>query len=297
VKRTATLTLCAALAACSPAPDAAMVPHCRLLQDVTPLPAGLEESSGVVVSLARPGVLWTHNDSGWDAVLFAVRSTGALLGEVEVQGAGNRDWEDIAFGPCPAGECLYIGDIGDNAAVHDEIAVYRVPEPAPGDARSAPAERFPMRYPEGPRDAEALFVLPDGQLFVVTKGRASPVTLYRYPPPLREGETVMLERVVDLAPGPQELFDQVTGADATRDGAWVAIRTYQGIRVYDASSLVAGDTVPALRLDLGNLGEAQGEGIAMLEDGWIALTSEAAFDGEPGLISILSCELPGAPEE
>lgn len=42
-----------------------------------------------------------------------------------------------------------------------------------------------MVLPDGPRDIEAMYVLPTDQIFFVTKGRNHPVTIYRYPSPLR----------------------------------------------------------------------------------------------------------------
>jgi hypothetical protein len=49
------------------------------------------------------------------------------------------------------------------------------------------------KYPDRPRDAEALIVLPKGDMFVVTKGEDGPSYVYRIPTPFRNGETVTLE--------------------------------------------------------------------------------------------------------
>src|SRR4051812_21724822 len=89
------------------------------------------ELSGLVLSRAHRGVLWTHNDSGDRARGFAIAPDGRLLGEVAVTGAENFDWEDIAIGPGPGSrDTLYVGDIGDNVAQRSDIAVYRMQEPA-----------------------------------------------------------------------------------------------------------------------------------------------------------------------
>src|SRR3954464_7281661 len=55
-----------------------------------------KEASGLAPSHRMPGVLWTHNDSGGDPVLFAVNSDGSLRGRLRVDGVSNLDWEDIA---------------------------------------------------------------------------------------------------------------------------------------------------------------------------------------------------------
>src|SRR5688572_12124996 len=75
----------------------------------------ITESSGLASSLCQPGILWTHNDSGDDAFIFAINSKGERLGTWLVKNARNDDWEDIASYKDASGTCyLYIGDIGNN---------------------------------------------------------------------------------------------------------------------------------------------------------------------------------------
>src|SRR5690606_18138970 len=102
----------------------------------------LVENSGAAMSLTQPGVWFTINDSGNDAVLYALDTTGVARGSWRIQGTGNRDWETLALGPCTdaagAGEaahCLYIGEIGDNDARHEFVGIHRVPEPRAQDAQ------------------------------------------------------------------------------------------------------------------------------------------------------------------
>jgi hypothetical protein len=284
----AVLTLAACAPGAEPQDDAG---GCAIVQLPRPLPEEIEESSGVVASTEWPGVLWTHNDSGNDPVLYAVYASGQMVGRSRVRGAENRDWEDIGIGPCPDGSCLYIGDIGDNNRERTEIAVYRVPEPEPGSP-SAPAERFPMRYPDGPHDAEAMFVLPSGDLFVITKAAEGPQRLYRYPGPLRADEPVVLEPLVDVGGSGGDPFQQVTGAAATPSGRWVAVRRYKRLSIFLAEELIAGRVTPVLEVDLTPLGEVQGEAVELLDNGRVVLTSEAGFHAAPGTISLLQCNLP-----
>jgi len=258
-----------------------------------PLPSQVRETSGLALSRRHPGLLWTHNDSGGDPVLFAVDTTGALRARVRVTGAENADWEDVAVGPCPAGECLYVADIGDNEAGRREVVVYRLPEPGPGDAESAPAERLRLRYPGGPRDAEALFLLPPGDLFVVDKGQRGEVSLYRAPAAaLRPGAAATLERVAALGAGEAERLNAVTGASATPDGKWVAVRSYTALHLFRGDDLRAGATAPVERVDLAPLEEPQGEAVALRADGAVFLSSEAQGKREPGTLSRLACTLP-----
>ncbi len=265
---------------------------CDLPRRTGTLPAALAESSGVAASRAHPGVFWTHNDSDGDAVLFAIDTAGTVLGRVRVTGARNRDWEDLALGPCPAGECLYIADTGDNRGERDEVALYRVPEPAPDAAATAPAERFRLRYPGERLDTEALYVLPGGRVHLISKGRNEPVTLFRYPGELRAEETVELRRVGALSHGPVGLPYQVTGAGAAPDGRWVAVRTYTAVQVYRVGW--RGRLRPRFAgagIDVQALAEPQGEAVAVTADGAIVLTSEAGPRGVPGTVARIECRL------
>ena len=260
---------------------------CRVDTAGVALPATVHESSGVA---AGSGVLWTHNDSG-DPVLVAVGIDGAPRGIVRVTGAAVQDWEDVAEGPCPGGRCLYVADIGDNQAARPRITVYRVPVPAPGDAATRPAEAFHATYPDGPQDAEALFVTGDGGVFVVSKGETGPVALYRFPREMRAGAVSRLERVRELAPAQGKRSDRITGAAASAQG-WVALRTLRSVAFYRAGDLASGAATEPLRFDLAPLKEAQGEAVAFGEGGVVHLTSEGVKKNDPATLARLACSLP-----
>ncbi len=259
---------------------------CRVDTAGIALPATVHESSGVA---AAGGVLWTHNDSG-DPLLVAVGMDGALRGTVRVTGAVVQDWEDVAEGPCPGGRCLYVADIGDNQAARPRITVYRVPMPAPGDAATRPAEAFHATYPDGPQDAEALFVTGDGGVFVVTKGETGPIAVYRFPRGMTAGSVSRLERVRELAPAQSKRSDRITGAAASPEG-WVALRTLRSVAFYRAANLASAAAEP-LVFDLAPLKEAQGEAVAFGEGGVVHLTSEGVKKKDPATLARLVCNLP-----
>ena len=269
------------------APSEEASANCRTVQPSRPLPSALHESSGLAASHRQAGVLWTHNDSGDSAELFAVDAAGRALGTSLITGARNEDWEDVAVGPCEGGDCLFIADTGDNERTRSDVSIYRVREPEPGKP-SAPAERLRVRYPRGSHDTEALFVLPNGEIYLVTKGRNDAQTLYRY----RPGGGERLEKVVELGPEPKEQLRYITGASASPSGRWVAVRRYKQLSIYRTSELLAGNTTPALEADLTAVGEAQGEGVALLDNGRVILSSEGGFKEAPSTIAILQCELP-----
>src|SRR5687767_2966290 len=253
------------------------------------------EASGVAASRKTPGQLWLHNDSGQPA-LFAVAADGTLRGRVRVYGAGVRDWEDIDIGPCPNGSCIYVGDIGDNNAKRRDVVIYRVVEPDAGASTSAPSESMRLTYPDGPTDAEAFFVLPNGNLFIVTKGERGPAVLYRVPE-FQNGATAQLYRVaivVDAEGSANAAVargNRITGAAASRDGRWVVLRSLHAVTFYAADDFTAGNIREVLRFDVSALREIQGEGVAFGEDGTVWLSSEGGGSGRQGTIARLDCAL------
>jgi len=267
-------------------------PTCRVDGASVALPDRLSEASGIAAGLRTPGVLWSHNDSG-QPLLYAFGVDGGARGVVRVAGMRVKDWEDIASGPCAGGSCLYLADIGDNAASRASITVYRVPEPAPTDGETRPAEAFHATYPDGAQDAEALFVLPDGGIYIVTKGETGPIALYRFPQPLRAGATVRLERIVELDAARTRRRDRITGASASPDGQWVALRTLDAVDFYRAADLLRGVPGTPVRVDLRPIHEAQGEGVGWGPSGTVYLSSESGKKNKPGTLARLSCA-PGA---
>lgn len=253
--------------------------------------ADLPEGSGVAASRRTPGVLWAHNDSGLP-VIFALSEQGRVAGRVRITGAEVADWEDVAVGTCEQGTCLYIADIGDNDGKRGRITVYRVPEPSPQDASTSPAEAFHAKYPDGAHDAEALFVTGDSGILIVTKGDPGPIALYRFPRPLQPQTVVTLERVGAPAGGANVgREDRPTGADVSRDGRWVAVRTTRRVAFYRTEDLTAGRWREAYRVDVTGLKEPRGEGIAFGADGTVFLLGEAGTLGRAGTLARLACTL------
>jgi hypothetical protein len=211
---------------------------------------------------------------------------------VRLAGVGASDLEDVQIAPCGAGDCLYLADIGDNQASRREIAVYRVPEPAPSAMQTAAPVRFAARYPDGPQDAEALFLLA-GRIHIVTKGETGPIAVYRFPAGASSGSTALLERVRVLEPKKVDRPERITGASASPNGRWVALRTLRSVSVYAAAALLGGGKEP-VRTELGALREPQGEGVSLADDGTLTLTSEGGSKkDEPPTISRLKCGFQG----
>ena len=228
------------------------------------------ELSGLAISRSQGGVLWTHNDSGDGARLFALNARGRLLAEVAVAGAQAVDWEDLATGPAPGGrDAVYVADTGDNASQRPDVVVYRVLEPRVRGAGAVTADAQPLalRYPDGAHDAEALLVSPSsGALFIVTKDFSGRAGVYAASRPSTAGIGT-LRRVARIALGGGEA---VTAGDISADGRTIVLRSY--FRAY-AWKRRRGESVAAAlrrepcaaRADL--FDEGQGEALALTRDG------------------------------
>ncbi len=257
----------------------------------------LQETSGVVVSRAHRGVVWSHNDSGDGPYLYATDLSGTDRGRLRVAGAAAVDWEDMAPGPCPSepGACLYIADTGDNGRQRRTVTVYAVREPASpagrGDTLTAQARRLRLRYPGGPRDVEALYVTPDGTLFLVSKVRSGAARVYRADRAHWSIDTVVQAQEVQELRIPRS--QPVTGAAIRRDGQVVALRVPDEVLFFTpgaAGALAPRDSGSCRLAGL----QAQGEALAFIDDSTLVLTSERAR-GRRAVIHTVRCPAGPAP--
>lgn len=249
----------------------------------------LPEASGLVVSRASEGRLWSHNDSG-RPVLHAFDANGKAAGTVTLTGAELQDWEALTIGPCGGGSCLYVGDIGDNDAKRTQVTIYRVPEPAKASGSAKVDGVFRATYPDGSHDAEALLVSPHGTLHIVTKGDTGHVALYRFPRELRAGTTMRLERVGSpRSKGQPAQTDRITDGAVSPDGEWVVLRTRSALTFYPAGDFFKGNWKEARTLDVRTLGEPQGEAVAFGPSNTIYIAGEGGGKKQPGTLAVLSC--------
>lgn len=279
------------LAGCSPGRTAPPEGNgvCGAPEVQAELPNALSESSGIAASAAYPGIYWTHNDSGGQPVVYALTAKGALVGAVAIRGATNRDWEDVAVAPCGAepGSCLYIADTGDNSERHDHVVIYRVREPDPrADTVSERAGKLRFRYPDGPRDAEAMFVA-DSTIFVISKGRSSAIEMYRLAPSFDDRRVEEAERVQQIAPPPTSVSAQVTAAALDPRSRRVAVRTYGSLLFFH----LQGDTLAPVgrAADVVAPAQLQGEGVAFIDSQRLILTSESKGP-LPALMDVVACD-------
>jgi hypothetical protein len=198
---------------------------------------GLAELSGISASPRNPGVLFAHNDRA-RAEVFALGEQGELRARFSFENAQPVDVEDIAVGVCPAGSCLYLADIGDNASQRGECAILRSAEPQvdPGvatDPKALEYERFRFAYEDGAHNAEGILIDPgSGVLYVVTKLAAGvPSSVYELGAVLDPGGLNVARKVAELSvPRPSDM--PATAASASPCGRGFLLRTGNALYEY-----------------------------------------------------------------
>jgi hypothetical protein len=141
--------------------------------------AELTEISGLAASARVDGRLWVHNDSGHAPVLHAVDESGRTTQRVEVAGFA-VDWEDLAAFHWNGEPYLAVADTGDNFGWRSETHILLLPEPEPNAAptKVMPQRVLRLRYPQGPRDVEAMAVDVQAGLILLLEKRKPPAQLF-----------------------------------------------------------------------------------------------------------------------
>lgn len=147
----------------------------------------LTESSGLVFSRKDPSCIWSHNDSGDRARLFAFdANTGEATGQWELPGVLAVDWEDLAILPSlkaggPAR--LVIADCGDNQQQREHIELLVIDEMDPRKSGKVALDQIHLlrvTYPDGAQDCEAIWLDElSGDMILLCKRFTPWVGLYR----------------------------------------------------------------------------------------------------------------------
>lgn len=283
---------------------------CSKWGDPTPLGAfdpglGLPEVSGLAASREDPDLLWVHNDSGDGARFYALARSGTLRAVFELAGEVAVDWEDMAAGPCPSNlaptpgtPCLFLGDIGDNKARRSSVRLHVVREPSI-DPHADPARPIPitplasmtLTYEDGPHNAEALVVDPEGTPFLLTKGsHGTERAVYRLDAPITPGGSAVLHRLFTfLEDEPDPNNHLITAADLDPSGSYLLLRTYGSIAELTLPAGMKPESLAEATMHLLPAAtEPQGEAIAWDRDAQAYLT---ASEGS-GTIYRVACQAP-----
>ena len=198
----------------------------------------LPELSGLVAVGNR---MLAMNDGGNRMTVYLLDRTCRVV-DVHTGSIDPFDPEDMAVG---ADGTVWLADTGDNLGKRPTVALLAM---RPGGAGGV----YRLRYPDGPHDAEALLLAPDGTPYIVTKEVLGSSGVYRPLAALSATSTVGLGKVstVNLTltgtpGGPVGRAGQlmITGGAVAPDGHHLALRTYTDAYVWPLSG---SDVVGAL---------------------------------------------------
>lgn len=234
----------------------------------------ITESSGLVVSIDDDDLAYTINDSGSSPIVYAIQiSSGDTVGTARLD-AELVDTEALSI---DRQGTLWIADTGDNRSVRTDVALYSTPAPGrTSDVTTSPSQ-FPISYPGGPLDVEALAVNPvTDEKFLISKGLFGG-TVFALPDPLVEGQDNRATALEGDIPG------IITDAAFTPDGRYVVARDYSEAYVLDASTwqIVSSQDLPAAE---------QGETLAVEATGRSFLVGSEGSDSPLNRISLSTPE-------
>lgn len=225
----------------------------------------LREASGLAASRANQNLLWALNDGGSGAKVFLLGPDGKQRAEYQLEGATNRDWEDMASTEISGVKIVFAGDIGDNIDRNSTQSIYRFIEPVFTGATSGTigqVVKIEFKYPDGSHNAETLLV--DHQtkdLYIVTKQQTG-ARLYRLPYPQSTNGVITAEAMGELP------LNNLTAGDISPDNKEVILRNYEEVLYWkrgSGESLAV--TLKRSPIRLPYLREPQGEGLAFAADG------------------------------
>ncbi|MEF3280462.1 MAG: hypothetical protein K6357_05800 [Elusimicrobiota bacterium] len=243
----------------------------------------INEGSTLVKS-KKYDVLWTLNDSGDTARIFAIDLSGKVIkpqwlkkyNGIKIVDAANIDWEAMTYDN--EGN-LIIADIGNNYNYRTDLALYKIAEPNPFYAdQSGIISKYLIRYPDqkgfppSPNDmnfdAEAIFYY-KGKLYLIAKTRSTTIaTIYRFD---------SLKPWDINIPQVSAKFDfksMVTDAAVSEDEKHIAVLTYNYVWLFETEDK---ENPFSGRFYNKEISLGQCEGISFLNNNEIVISNEEGY--------------------
>jgi hypothetical protein len=228
-------------------------------------------------------VIWTLNDSGDSARIFAMDINGKLIkpswvkkyNGVKVVDAINIDWEAMTFDE--NGDIL-ICDCGNNYNYRRDLSIYRVSEPNPYYAdQTGIIAKYPFKLPDQNKfppenkldwnfDIESIFVY-NGYVYLISKNRGNTTAkIYRFK---------NLKPFEMNIPEIYKTFDfksMVTDASVSPDKKNIAVLTYNYIWIFETD----GEN-PFGKYYYKDISLGQCEGVSFLNNEEIIISNEEGY--------------------
>jgi len=249
------------------------------------LPRKVNETSGLI---HFSEAFWTFNDSGGKPEIYKIDpEDGAIIQTVVLEGARNRDWEDM----CQDETHIYLGDFGNNQGNRKDLRVYKI-------AKSSITEETLVTVP-----AETIFFSYTDQLNFTTRDRRHDHDCESM---VSHGDRLLLfsknwangkSRMYSLSkePGIHSIspvfeFDArglVTGASLCAKNDQLVMVGYTNrvpfVYIFPGFDGTGLDTSTALRINFSQMPQVQTEGICFVEENKLAISAEQTMRHEPAV--------------
>ncbi len=247
----------------------------------------VSESSGIAVTDPDLGSFWTHNDSGHNSELYLIAiSTGELISTVELAGARNVDWEDMAHFELGGHLWLMVADVGDNELKRKKCKLYVFDSSIADNRKKQTIEKknvheLEFAYEDGPHDCEAVAVVDNGKTLLLVEKQMNPFSH----PVVGVYQLDLPEEFVDMGKLTAKRITgisawAVTGMDVSPDHRSLILRSYGGAQVYrrENDNQSWADVLKVDRPSVVPLPvQQQGEAICFTPDGkHVLITSEGS---------------------
>ncbi|CAN5445336.1 hypothetical protein BH23BAC1_BH23BAC1_06380 [soil metagenome] len=234
------------------------------ISSLSRLPSDLLQTSGLAITDIED-TYWTHTDSGGKNHLYRITPEGELLDTLIVEGAINKDWEDLARDD--QGN-IYIGDFGNNLNQRKDLRVYKINDKAEKleiiHFNFEDQDQFPPDRKNKNFDVEGFF-WKEGALHLFSKNRGDRC-LKHYILPDQPGN-------YEIAPVQQiYLNGMVTGADISPDKKTFALLSYGKIYLFkiDENNGLLSNPYKCIPFTKG----AQSEGLVFINDTDFLISNE-----------------------
>lgn len=241
---------------------------------ITSLDQNISETSGLAFI---DDVLWTHNDSGGEAKLYAIdRSNGSILRTVDVNNTSNVDWEDLAFNETH----LFIGDFGNNKGIRKDLKIYSIKREDLKTQSSVEAEVIEFSYATQTDFNATSKTNYDCEAFIVYEDN-----FYLFSKNYGDNQTDMYRLGMDSSTGIAEKVSSfqsnalVTGASIDSESKTLALIGYKTNgtpKSWIFSNFVDADFFKGeqRKINWGTPAKAQIEGVTHMKKGMLYISSE-----------------------
>lgn len=234
----------------------------------------LTQTSGIVASREHAKVLYALTDSDRNEI-YVMQDSGQALGTLALDVTPN-DWEGLSMGVVADGpDLIYVADIGDNNSNRASIVIHRFEEPLESElAPTRPTsiteiESATLVYPNGAKNAEAMFVDPETQDIIIATKDQGTATVYRAPGTAFGASSTTLEEV-----GKISMNSQISAGDISATGDRIIFRTYDSLLLFPRAGTwketfaATAVTIPAPA----KAEDPQSEGVTFSSDGtaWLS---------------------------